>query len=156
MSNAQLGCDGGEADVGGPDLVALHDRGGEKVRIDPPETSAKEASRTHEDDDFGVGYGLRSVHLGIGRQEFAATAHVTDEKLTEHHLVPDHLVEAEKAVELTRVGLAVTEESYPDRCVGQDHHATLRFRGNVSVVPSRRRGTSLAPGSLPRSVLRRW
>ena len=114
------------------------------MRIDPPETSAKEASRTHKSDDFGMGNCVRLVHLRVGREKFAATADVTDEKLTEYHRVPDHLIKTEKPIEFVGVRPMVAKKPYPNRCVGQDHHATLRFGGAFNVAPSRRRETSRA------------
>lgn len=136
MSNAQLGCHSSETNVGGPKLVTLHDRGGEKVRIDPTETSAKEASRAYKGDDFRMGDCVRLVHLRVGREKSAATAAVTDQKLAEYHGVPDHLVQTEKPIEFVGVGLVVAKKPYPNRCVGQDHHATLRLGG--ACTPSRR------------------
>ncbi|HJX66293.1 MAG TPA: hypothetical protein VJ860_20335 [Polyangia bacterium] len=58
--------------------MTLQDRGGEKVHIDPPETSAKETSRTYKGDDFRMGDCVRLVHLCVGREKSAATAEVTD------------------------------------------------------------------------------
>ncbi|MGA7742602.1 MAG: hypothetical protein ABSF35_08345 [Polyangia bacterium] len=83
MSDAQLGRRNGETNVGGPDLVTLQDRGGEKVRIDPPETSARKAARTHKSDDFMMGNCVRLLHLRVGREKFATTSDVTNEKFAE-------------------------------------------------------------------------
>ena len=39
MRNAQFGGHRRKTKVGGPDLVTLQDRGGEKVHVDPAETN---------------------------------------------------------------------------------------------------------------------
>jgi hypothetical protein len=78
VRNAKFGCHRRETKVGGPDLVTLQDRGGEKVHIDPAETSAKEASRAHEGDDLRMGDCVRLVHLLVGREKSAATAEVAN------------------------------------------------------------------------------
>lgn len=144
MSNAQLGCHCGETSVGGPKLVTLHDRGGEKVHINPTETTTKQASRAYKGDDLGMGDCVRLVHLRVGGEKLAATAEVADQKLAEYHGVPDHLVKTEKPIEFLGVGLVVAKKPYPNRGVGQDHHATLRFGGACTLAPSRRRETSCA------------
>ena len=87
-ANTQLGCHGGEPNVGGPDSVTLQYCGGEEVHIDPAETSAEETSRTHKGDDFRVGNCVRLVHLPVGGEKPAATAKVAD--LAEHQGMPNH------------------------------------------------------------------
>jgi hypothetical protein len=144
VRNAQFGRHRRETKVGGPDLVTLQDRGGEKVHVDPAETSAKEASRTHKGDDLRMGDCVRLVHLLVSREKSAATAEVTNKKLAKDHGVPDHLVKAEKPIEFLAAGLVVAKKPYPNRGVSQDHHATLRLAEAFDFGPSRRRGTSKA------------
>jgi hypothetical protein len=156
VSDAQFGCHSGEADVGRPNLVTLQDRGGEKVSINPPQTSARESSRTHESDDFSVSDSVRLMHLRVGGEKLAAPADVADEKFAEYQGVPDHFIKIEEPIEFGGVGLTIAKESNPNRRIGQDHHATLRLAGVFRATPSRRRGTSRACGSLPRSAFSRW
>jgi hypothetical protein len=87
-------------------LVTLHDRGGEKVHINPTETTTKQASRAYKGDDLRMGDCVRLVHLRVGGEKLAATAEVADQKLAEYHGVPDHLVKTEKPIEFLGVGLS--------------------------------------------------
>ena len=119
--------------------------------IDPPHPAALEASIAHECDHLGVRNDARLVHLLVGRQQFRSSSPVADQEFPEDQFMPDHLIALEETVELGGVRLTIGQEANPDRRIDEYHHAARRF----VVGFSRRRGTSLAPGSDPRRARKR-
>ena len=119
--------------------------------IDPPHSATLQASIAHEGDHLGVRNDTRLVHLFVGSQQFRSTSPVADQEFPKDQLMPDHLIALEQTVELGGVRPTIGQEANPDRSVDEYHHAARR----LVVGFSRRRGTSLATGSDPRSARKR-
>lgn len=116
------------------------------MHIDPTNASSSEIASSNEVDHFVMRYLGRLLHQCVPRQQVLATPSIADQQLPEHQLVSNHFILAEEIVEPARKWLPTCQEANPYGRVDENHYAALR-RGR-----SRRRGTSRAFGSEPRSA----
>jgi hypothetical protein len=121
--------------------------------IDPSDARAMQSAAANEGDHISVWHQRRLMHLLVPFEQPLASADITDQQFAVHKIVGTGLVAAQKVFEFSGVWCSIRQESNPDRRVDKDCHAT---ECRVDVVRSRRRGTSRARGSEPRSAVKRW
>lgn len=121
------------------------------MSINPANATAVQTALLHERHDFCVGDHRCPMHGGQIRQELPPCARIADQQLAVDQLMPADLAPTKKHVE--RVGIWPTprHEADPYRRVNEHRHAADRF-DFVRAVVSRRRGMSVARGSVPRSA----
>ena len=156
---------GGGRGVGHPKFIGQHEEsrvcsphsestdhcGCQNVHVDPANTSPEKSSFTHKLNNLLVGDRLSLLHLRVSIEKVpSAASNVANEQFAENHLVADDLVPTKNFVKAAGEWLTASQEPDPDRSIHQDHQATLRLLGC-----SRRRGTSRARGSAPRSARNR-
>src|SRR6516162_5284442 len=107
----------------------------------------------HKHNDFAVSHGGRLMHLLVAGQQLFPPALIPDEEFSIDEVVAARLVAAQKAVQFSRIWCPVRQKPNPDGGVDQDNHAA---ECAVDAARSRRRGTSRAPGSVPRRARSRW
>src|SRR5262245_56419102 len=149
VPDAKVVRDFGEPWIGRPQCDVGHERRGEQVRVDPTDPAAVQTPLACELDYLLMRNNRNLLHACVVREQARATALVTDEKLAEDEVVACDFALQEQPIELTCVGGAIGQESNPDRRVDEDHHGAGCF---PVAVDARRRPTSLACGSLPRSA----
>src|SRR5690349_5844426 len=101
--------------------------------------------------DLSMGNGRRLLQTFIRFEKLPPASAVANQKLAIYQLVPDHCVKRQQSVQLASVRSPLGKRTDPYRGINKDHQATLRLTRGFS----RRRGTSCAPGSLPRRARRR-
>jgi hypothetical protein len=121
--------------------------------IDPSDATAMQSAAANEGDHISVWHRRRLMHLLVVFEKLLASADIADQQFAVNELMSTDLVAAQKFFEFSGVWCSIRQESNPDRRVDKDCHAT---ECRVDVVRSRRRGTSRARGSEPRSAVKRW
>ena len=121
--------------------------------IDPSDAPAMQSAAANEGDHISVWHERRLMHLFVVVEKVFASADIPDQQFAVHEVMATDLVAAQKLLEFTGVWCSIRQESNPDRRVDEDGHAT---ECRADVVRSRRRGTSRARGSEPRSAVKRW
>ena len=155
VTDSQLVGDRIEASVSRPYACPCDYDRGEQVGVDPSNPTPLQFPAAYEFDDFPVRNGRDLRQCIVAREQRGTAAPCPDEQLSEHQLVREHLLAVEESIERTRERLAPGEESNPHRGVDEDDHATRGFLRRVGRELSRRRGTSRAAGSVPRSARKR-
>jgi hypothetical protein len=121
--------------------------------IDPSDAPAMQSAAANEGDHISVWHQRRSMHLLVVFEKLLASADIADQQFAVNDVMGTDLVAAQKFLEFSGVWCSIRQESNPDRRVDEDGHAT---ECRADVVRSRRRGTSRARGSEPRSAVKRW
>jgi hypothetical protein len=121
--------------------------------IDPSDATAMQSAAANEGDHINVWHRRRLMHLLVVFEKLLASADIADQQFAVNELMSTDLVAAQKVFEFSGVWCSIRQESNPDRRVDKDCHAT---ECRVDVVRARRRGTSRARGSEPRSAVKRW
>jgi hypothetical protein len=121
--------------------------------IDPSDATAMQSAAANEGDHINVWHRRRLMHLLVVFEKLLASADIADQQFAVNELMSTDLVAAQKFFEFSGVWCSIRQESNPDRRVNKNCHAT---ECRVDVVRARRRGTSRARGSEPRSAVKRW
>jgi hypothetical protein len=121
--------------------------------IDPSDATAMQSAAANEGDHINVWHRRRLMHLLVVFEKLLASADIADQQFAVNELMSTDLVAAQKVFEFNGVWCSIRQESNPDRRVNKNCHAT---ECRVDVVRARRRGTSRARGSEPRSAVKRW
>ena len=121
--------------------------------IDPSDATAMQSAAANEGDHINVWHRRRLMHLLVVFEKLLTSADIADQQFAVNEVMGTDLVAAQKFLELCGVWCSIRQESNPDRRVDKNCHAT---ECRVDVVRARRRGTSRARGSEPRSAVKRW
>ena len=121
--------------------------------IDPSDATAMQSAAANEGDHINVWHRRRLMHLLVVFEKLLASADIADQQFAVNEVMSTDLVAAQKVFEFNGVWCSIRQESNPDRRVNKNCHAT---ECRVDVVRARRRGTSRARGSEPRSAVKRW
>src|SRR5688572_18211304 len=122
------------------------------MRIDPANPVSVQSTASYELHHIDMRHSGRLVHLLVICEQLFSPALVPDKKLSVDELVAADLVTAQESVQLGRVRSSIREEPNPDRRIDENDHAAECL---ADLAGSRRRRTSRACGSDPRSARRR-
>ena len=118
------------------------------MSVDPTNAAAVKPALTNERDHVSVWDHGHLVDQGVGGEKLTAAAQVADEELAQDEVVPADLASLQQRIEPARVWRTIGQEANPDRRVDEHHQAA-----ECVVAPApRRRRTSVARGSFPRSA----
>jgi hypothetical protein len=120
--------------------------------VDPSDAPAMQSAGANEGDHISVWHQRRLMHLLVVVEKLLASADIADQQFAVNEVMGTDLVAAQKSLEFSGVWCSIRQKSNPDRRVDEYGHAECR----ADVVRSRRRGTSRARGSEPRSAVKRW
>jgi hypothetical protein len=120
--------------------------------VDPTEATPMKLPIAHESHDFAVRDDRCLIHLLVIRQKPLPPTLVTNQEFAVHELVAADFVATQERIQFGGIRRAIREESNPDGRVGQDARAAGCLADDER---PRRRGTSRASGSEPRSARRR-
>lgn len=121
--------------------------------IDPSDAPAMQSAAANEGDYLSVWHQRCLMHLLVVVEKLLASADIADQQFAVNEVMGTDLITAQKSLEFSGVWYSIRQESNPNRRVDEDGHAT---ECRADVVRLRRRGTSRARGSEPRSAVRRW
>jgi hypothetical protein len=126
------------------------------MNVDPADTPAVQIPIANQADNLFVRDEASVEHPFVCREQLPAPSAIAHKKFSIDQLVPNHLIESKKSLQLRCVRNPIGVETYPHGRVHEHHQAALRFADGLRLAEglSRRLGTSLASGSEPRRVAR--